>query len=74
MGILSIRASAESGHANSALKPTGLEVVYCGWREVSFLFFYMYIFNFLATPRGMRDLCSPTRDGTCAPCIGSVES
>lgn len=44
MGILSITASAESGHANSALKPAHLEVVYCGWREVSFLFYCMYIF------------------------------
>ena len=31
-------------------------------------------FFFLATPRSMRDLSSLTRDQTCAPCSGSVES
>ena len=25
-------------------------------------------------PHGMQDLCSPTRDQTCTPCSGSVES
>ena len=29
---------------------------------------------FLAVPCGLRDLCSPTRDWTRAPCSGSVES
>ena len=28
----------------------------------------------LAVPHGMRDLSSPVRDLTCAPCIGRVES
>ena len=25
-------------------------------------------------PHGMQDLSSPTRDQTCTPCIGSIES
>ena len=29
---------------------------------------------FLAMPCGIRDLNSPTRDQTCAPCMGSVQS
>ena len=29
---------------------------------------------FLAVPRGMRDLSSPTEDGTQAPCSGSSKS
>ena len=31
-------------------------------------------FKFLATPRGMWDLCSLTRDRTCALCIKRAES
>ena len=31
-------------------------------------------FKFLATPRGMWDLSSLTRDRTCALCIGRAES
>ena len=30
--------------------------------------------NFLATLHSLRDLSSPTKDRTCAPCIGSTES
>ena len=33
-----------------------------------------YFFFLVAVPRGMWGLSSPTRDGTCAPCSGSVES
>ena len=33
-----------------------------------------YLFIFGATPRGMQDLRSLTRDQTCAACSGSVES
>ena len=38
--------------------------------------FYFFFFNFyfLAVPCGMWDLSYPTRDQTCAPCIGSMES
>ena len=32
------------------------------------------IFFFLAVPRSMWDLSSPTRDRTRAPCSGSAES
>ena len=32
------------------------------------------IFFFFATPRGMQDLSSPTREWTCAPCSGNAES
>ena len=39
------------------------------------LFIYLFLFiYFLAVPRGMQDLSSPTRDQTRAPCIGSTES
>ena len=41
-------------------------------KESSTFFFFFLIF--LATPGGMRDLSSLTRDGTHAPCSGSVES
>ena len=34
----------------------------------------IFFFFFLAIPRGMRDLSSPTRDWTHAPCSGSAES
>ena len=39
----------------------------------SLCFYYTGFFFFLA-PRGLGDLCSPTKDGTCAPCSGSSES
>ena len=38
------------------------------------LFVLLSLSFFLATPHGMWDLSSPTRDGTRAPCSGSVES
>ena len=38
-----------------------------------FQLFY-YLFTYLAAPRGMWDLCSPTRDQTCTHCIGNTES
>ena len=41
------------------------------------LIFFYYVgsfFFFLAEPRSMWDLSSPTWDGTGAPCIGSTES
>ena len=37
-------------------------------------YFYYCFLIFLATPCGIWDLSSPTRDRTCAPCSGSVES
>ena len=37
------------------------------------LLFFMSFF-FLAAHHGMRDLSSPTRDQTCTPCSGSMES
>ena len=38
-------------------------------------FFKIILFYFiLATPRGMQDLSSPTRDQTHAPCSGSAEA
>ena len=30
--------------------------------------------HMLAEPHSMQDLCSPTRDRTCIPCSGSVET
>ena len=38
------------------------------------LFFFGGGVPFLAASCGMWDLCSPTRDQTRAPCIGSTES
>ena len=38
-------------------------------------YFFKYLFIYLlATPRGMRDLSSPTRDRTRDPCSGCAES
>ena len=34
----------------------------------------MAFFFFLAAPQGMRDVSSPARDQTHAPCSGSTES
>ena len=34
----------------------------------------LFFFNLLAVLCSMWDLSSPTRDRTCAPCIGSAES
>ena len=39
-----------------------------------FLIILFYFIAFLAAWHGMRDLSSPTRDRTHAPCIGSTES
>ena len=36
--------------------------------------FFFFSFSFLAAPGGMCDLSSPTRDQTCIPCIGSMDS
>ena len=41
---------------------------------MSFVFLFCFDLGFLAAPCGMWDLSSPTRDGTRAPCSGSVES
>ena len=41
---------------------------------VYYVFQFYFFFFFLATLHSMWDLSSLTRDGTCAPCIGSVES
>ena len=40
----------------------------------SFFFFFGQLLILLAAPRGMWDLSSLTRDGTRAPCRGSLES
>ena len=48
-------------------RPCGLESIKY-FLSVPFLFF----FCFLVTPCSMWDLSSPTRDRTCAPCIGSA--
>ena len=40
----------------------------------SSVFFNSFFFLFLATASGMRDLSSPTRDQTLAPCSGSMGS
>ena len=40
------------------------------WNLTTVLFIYL----FLATQRGMRDLSFPTRDGTCTLCSESAES
>ena len=37
-------------------------------------FLSLFFFFFLATPSGMWNLSSLTRDRTCAPCSGSMES
>ena len=34
--------------------------------------FFKNLFLFLAAPRGLRDLSSPTRDGTHMPCIRQI--
>ena len=39
------------------------------------LFFkFIFVYFFLAAPCSMRDLSSPARDQTCAPCSGSSDS
>ena len=45
----------------------------CWWNQCC-VFLVCFWGVFLATPHGMWDLSSPTRDQTCAPCIGSAES
>ena len=49
-----------------------------GWLFGGFVGFFLMPVTctlfFLATLRGLSDLSSPTRDRTCAPCSGSVES
>ena len=46
-----------------------------GKSRFSFPFFFLSFFLFSAMPLcGMRDLSSPTRDQTRAPCSGSAES
>ena len=42
--------------------------------SISFLPYFEYIFNVLATQCSMQGLSSLTRDQTCAPCRGSAES
>ena len=37
-------------------------------------FFLLCFFIYLSMPYGTWDLCSPTRDGTCALCIGKAAS
>ena len=36
--------------------------------------FFFFFFSLLAAPGGMWGLSSPTRDQTCIPCIGSMDS
>ena len=43
----------------------------CHITSFFFLFFLLLLKKILATPGGMWDLSSPTRDQTHAPCIGS---
>ena len=42
--------------------------------EVPVLVLTIFLFFFLAVPRGLQDLSSLTRDRTCAPCSGRMES
>ena len=45
------------------------------WSAVSFFFLNLFLFiYFLVTPCRLLDLSSLTRNWTCAPCIGSLES
>ena len=44
-----------------------------GDRHPVYYYYFLFVW-FLAVPRGMRDLSSPTGDSTRAPCSGSVES
>ena len=37
-----------------------------------FLIPFFFFLSFFAYPHGMWDLSSPTRDRTCAPCIGKA--
>ena len=43
-------------------------------KYVQYYYYYYSLLFFLATPGGMQDLSSPTRDQTCAPCNGSMDS
>ena len=61
------------GHLGCLYFPKSIQylakvLIYC---QDKFLFFY---FNFLAIPHGMWNLRFLTRDGTWAPCGGSLES
>ena len=63
----------------SALQTVQVFLEICLYFLVSSFFSSAFIFSFLfvcfsAIPPGMWDLSSPTRDKTCAPYTGSVES
>ena len=48
---------------------------HCATREAPIIFLiHFFVLLFLAMLHGVWDLSSPTRDQTCAPCIGSAES
>ena len=75
-------------HSVSCLFPI-LVISYDAYKFYIYIYIYIYIYVYVcmcvciyiyiyvslaATPHGMWDLRSLTRDQTCAPCIGSVES
>ena len=62
---------AIQSYSHSGAEKTGLGFII---QYHSFLFFFLILKKFLATPRGMWDLSSLTRDRNHAPCIGSTES
>ena len=51
-------------------------VLFSDFFHQSFIYFFVWFlgFFFFSMTHGMWDLSSPTRDQTCAPCNGTVES
>ena len=60
-------------HSLSGVLAAGWRSYYWSKKWVCF-FFLPFFFFFFATQCGMWDLSSPTRDWTCASCIGSMQS
>ena len=56
------------------IQHTELGLLGKSYRERGRLCFILSFFVFLAVPRSMWDLSVPTRDQTCASCVGSAES
>ena len=76
--IYKIHPSTKASHIYSSMVfyyKTNNMIKHCLHLLHNFLFKkFIIIIIIFAAPRGMWDPSSPTRDGTRAPCSGSVES
>ena len=59
---------------NLVLEISNKDILYSTWNYPQYLFKKNFIYLFVYWLRGTRDLSSPIRDRTHAPCIGSTES